>query len=113
MTPRIAEKENPEQNDSPVTPNKMKPLLIAATALAAVATGGALEAVTVLNAGFEYPVLGDEGIQTPGPNRALGTDDVANPTTWIPGGTDGGIWNPNPDAGFTGGNAFAGQNTGW
>jgi len=68
----------------------------------------------VCNGGFEEPELPDgEYTDTDGPCWKLGFYDIlSDPTLWMPGGADGGVWNPDAASGFTGG-AFAGENTGW
>jgi len=70
-------------------------------------------AQTVVNAGFEEPVIADGAFNdTGGPGWDVGYYDVANPTTWVPGGGNGGVWNPDAASGFTAG-AFAGENVAW
>jgi len=66
----------------------------------------------VRNPGFEIPVIVDGDFIYGGTDWADGYYDVANPATWIPGGDNAGMWNPDAGSGFTAG-AFAGENSCW
>ena len=94
--------------------SRLSVLLLLGALLAA--SGNKTVQAQVLNAGFEEPVLADgqETTFADGSHWKLGFVNVAaDPTLWVPGGDDGGVWNPDAGSGFTDGAAFAGQNTGW
>jgi hypothetical protein len=88
-----------------------------ATALAALAAAGGIAhavPITILNAGFEDPLLAVDGDFGSATHWDEGTYAEANPGVWMPGVTnDAGNWNPDPADGFTDGAAFAGKHVGW
>jgi PKD repeat protein len=71
--------------------------------------------IRVFDSGFENPALADGGYtSSDGDYWKLGFYELGEDvSTWVPGGSDGGVWNPDAGDGFAGGAAFAGQNTGW
>ena len=72
--------------------------------------------IAILNAGFEEPELDDGTWVTGGPGWEFGIYYADDRTVWIEGAdgslTDGGIWNPDFEGGFTD-EAYAGENAGW
>jgi hypothetical protein len=71
--------------------------------------------VLVENPGFEEPPL-EDGVfnEADGPFWKLGFyDTFLDPELWVPGGADGGVWDPDAVDGFSGGAAFAGENVAW
>jgi hypothetical protein len=91
-----------------------KKLFLFLAAISVLALAGLANAVEINNSGFEEPVL-TNGDYTSGdpPDWKLGNYNVLNPTVWIPGWSEGGVWNPDTTDGYSGGAAFEGQNVGY
>jgi hypothetical protein len=84
-----------------------------------VPTNGACDPATVtidmgpvVNAGFENPVIANGDSVNVAPGWSLGHYAAADPTVWIEGWDNAGVWNPDAAGGFSG-EAFEGENTLW
>jgi len=70
------------------------------------------KSISVGNAGFESPVLTDGFEESNPPSWTDGYYETANPTVWVAGEAEAGVYNPDASMGY-GGVAPEGQNVGY